>query len=151
MMKTIRVAEASNIQLDWLVAKCEGKEAFIIEEPYYQAGELVFKGEYDWSGDRHIEADYTTNWSQMGPIIEREGLDVYCYTIAGDAVYKNPEAEEMDLVIDHLLPDTTTWSANTISATHYVTGDGPTYLIAAARCYIVSKLGEEVEVPEELT
>lgn len=27
---------------------------------------------------------------------------------------------------------------------------GPTPLIAAMRCYVVSKLGEEVEVPEEL-
>lgn len=27
---------------------------------------------------------------------------------------------------------------------------GPTALIAAMRCYVVSKLGDEVEVPEEL-
>lgn len=28
---------------------------------------------------------------------------------------------------------------------------GPTPLIAAMRCYVASKLGEEVEIPEELT
>jgi len=28
--------------------------------------------------------------------------------------------------------------------------DGPTPLIAAMRCYVASKLGEEVDVPEEL-
>jgi hypothetical protein len=28
---------------------------------------------------------------------------------------------------------------------------GPTPLIAAMRCYVASKLGDEVEVPKELT
>lgn len=28
---------------------------------------------------------------------------------------------------------------------------GPAPLIAAMRCYVASKLGEEVEIPEELT
>ena len=28
--------------------------------------------------------------------------------------------------------------------------NGPTPLIAAMRCYVISKLGEEVEVPDEL-
>ena len=27
---------------------------------------------------------------------------------------------------------------------------GPTMLIAAMRCYVASKLGEEIDVPEEL-
>ena len=29
-------------------------------------------------------------------------------------------------------------------------GTGPTILIAALRCYVASKLGDEVEVPDEL-
>jgi len=28
--------------------------------------------------------------------------------------------------------------------------EGPTPLIAAMRCYVLSKLGEEIEIPEEL-
>jgi len=31
-----------------------------------------------------------------------------------------------------------------------VEGVGPTHLIAACRCYVVSKLGDVAEVPEEL-
>ena len=30
-------------------------------------------------------------------------------------------------------------------------GRGPTPLIAAMRCYVASKLGDEVEVPDELS
>jgi len=29
-------------------------------------------------------------------------------------------------------------------------GKGPTPLIAAMRCYVASKLGDEVEIPQEL-
>lgn len=32
-----------------------------------------------------------------------------------------------------------------------VEGSGPTPLVAAMRCYVASKLGDEVELPEELS
>jgi hypothetical protein len=35
--------------------------------------------------------------------------------------------------------------------TESYTLDGPTPLIAAMRCYVASKLGDEVELPEELS
>jgi hypothetical protein len=63
----------------------------------------------------------TTDWLQGGPIIEREVIDVWSTGI------KN-------------------WGA----ANGHRTGSGPTPLIAAMRCFVLSKLGEEVEIPEEL-
>lgn len=36
------------------------------------------------------------------------------------------------------------------STTPFVQGRGPTMLIAAARCLVASKLGDEVEIPDEL-
>ena len=69
---------------------------------------------------------YSTDWSQGGPIIERE-----CIFIAP------------------------TWdgekggSSARASRTAWI--EGPTPLIAAMRCYVASKLGDEVEIPEELT
>lgn len=65
----------------------------------------------------------TVNWAQGGPIIEREHITLRCYT---DAL----------------------WDAS-IGRLDYV-ADGPTPLIAAMRCYVASKLGDTVEVPEEL-
>lgn len=71
----------------------------------------------------------STNWAQGGPIIEREGINL-------DNYEKNPR-----------------WSAWT-PAPDRESGEaqayGPTPLIAAMRCYVASKLGNEVNVPEEL-
>lgn len=68
----------------------------------------------------------STSWSHGGPIIEREKIDVvYC---PGDAAWR----ASMDMREE--------------SHEQY----GPTPLIAAMRCYVASKLGDEVEVPEEL-
>ena len=63
------------------------------------------------------------DWAQGGPIIEREGITVRRYT---DAL----------------------WDAS-IGRLDYV-ADGPTPLVAAMRAYVASKLGDEVEVPDEI-
>ena len=64
----------------------------------------------------------STNWVQGGLIIDQE-------TISLDY------AQEED------------WAAKTPA---YQWAYGPTPLIAAMRCYVASKLGNEVEIPEEL-
>jgi hypothetical protein len=78
----------------------------------------------DWAvsaanGDSDIHP-YSTDWSDGGPIIERECIELTLNT------------------------DTTggKWKAGDCT--------GPTPLVAAMRCYVASKLGDEVEVPEEL-
>jgi hypothetical protein len=63
----------------------------------------------------------STDWAQGGPIIEREGLTL---------------THQADL-----------WAAQTDAD---LFAYGPTPLIAAMRCYVASKLGDEVDVPEEL-
>ena len=66
---------------------------------------------------------YSTDWAQAGPIIEREGMSI-------------------GMVSEY-------WQAH-LSEFH-LWMDGSTPLIAAMRCYVASKLGEEVDVPDELT
>lgn len=122
-MKPIKVADATNAQLDWLVTKCDWAE---------------------WDFELTTAAEilqvcyYSTEWSQMGRIIEREGIDV---RLDRDRVFDPDEKVER-------------WYASkpsdTIPDAEWVEY-GPTPLIAAARCYVTSKLGETVEVPEELT
>lgn len=75
---------------------------------------------------------YSSDWSQMGPIMEREEIG----TCRNVPCSKGREWEAR--------PSLTAKGAGG------TWGYGPTPLIAAARCYVVSKLGEEVEVPEEL-
>ena len=81
-----------------------------------------------WEPEGEDRDFYSTDWGQGGPIIEREGVTLTQYD------------------------DYPNWSA-TLYATDYnehthVTA--PTPLIAAMRCYVASKLGDEVEIPEEL-
>ena len=70
------------------------------------------------------EREYSpsTDWAQGGPIIERERISVNQF---GGA-----------------------WKASSLRQSAIV---GPTPLIAAMRCYVASKLGDEVEIPAELT
>ncbi len=65
---------------------------------------------------------YSTDWAQGGPIIEREGVEIKP-TYAG-------------------------WTA---FLGHVLFANGPTPLIAAMRCYVASKLGDDIDIPEELT
>jgi hypothetical protein len=70
---------------------------------------------------------YSIDWAQGGPIIEREDTPYY--------IYKMSNNEQV-------------WCAEDKDSKHIYSG--PTPLIAAMRCYVASKLGEEVEVPDEL-
>ena len=71
---------------------------------------------------------YSTDWALAGPIIERERISVEdCQDGAG--LY---------------------WEATRIEPPAVSEARGPTPLIAAMRCYVASKLGDEVEVPDEL-
>lgn len=76
---------------------------------------------------------YSTNWAQGGPIIEREGIAVDCERSSGHVTGW--------LACNEIASDEN-WDANV----YY----GPTPLIAAMRCYVASKLGDEVDVPKEL-
>ena len=68
----------------------------------------------------------STDWAQGGPIIEREGMQVKKHASNWIALPTNAEFSEEA----------------------YQEGDTP--LIAAMRCYVAFKLGDEVDVPEEL-
>jgi hypothetical protein len=73
---------------------------------------------------------YSTNWAQGGPIVEREGMGLWAYQWN-----EQGEAEQG-------------WYAEDKDGDHVQTG--PTPLVAAMRCYVASKLGDEVEVPDEM-
>lgn len=74
---------------------------------------------------RRVKPD--ADWSQGGPIIERE------------RIWLQPEIGKDGCG--------NAWYAVSLLNTDAY---GPTPLIAAMRCYVASKLGDEVEIPEEL-
>lgn len=71
---------------------------------------------------------YATVWAKGGPIIEREGLTVE-YLHDSRWIARHPTAK---------------WHSRPIF------GEGATPLIAAMRCYVASKLGDKIEMPEGL-
>jgi hypothetical protein len=117
----MKTSELTGAALDWAVAKCEGT--------VWDASEfLKYRDLYD-----HDDAAlwHSINWAQGGPIIEREKIGVTPITVTvGDDRGKRK------------------WFANHEDKTDFQ--DGPTPLIAAMRCYVASKLGDEVDVPKEL-
>jgi hypothetical protein len=72
--------------------------------------------------------EYCDKWSDGGPIIEREGIDICTSTRGGWIATLLIDGENNEVV----------------------RGEGETCLIAGMRCYVASKLGDEVNVPEGL-
>lgn len=73
-------------------------------------------------------ARYSSDWSLAGPIIERESLSVMPAAGEGWRAYKTHRID---------------WASQCYS-------NGPTPTTAAMRCYVASRLGDTVEIPEEL-
>lgn len=122
----INVGNLTGTALDWAVARCEGFTD-LRKNPHR------FAGEHDWIMTApRVEYgrvwlhdyDFSSNWAQGGPIIEREKIDVR---------------------YDH---DACDWNASQGGVLWSVGGQTP--LVAVMRCYVYSKLGDTVEVPDEL-
>ena len=127
-MKKVKVSEAIGPALDWLVAKVEG---YLRGEPgAWQVDLSTLSSHMPIPMPFPRSYSPTTRWSQGGPIIEREKINLNC----GDDTWGVAEG---------------VWEAAHPKSTNV--SFGPTPLIAAMRCYVASKLGDEPEVPEELT
>ena len=111
----ILTSKLEGAALDWAVAKCKDTD------PEWD-GFSTHKGEV-WSNARKYSP--STDWSQGGPIIERERITLH-YGAAG------------------------IWRHAPGGGEFKYKRHGPTPLIAAMRCYVASKLGNEVDVPAEL-
>ena len=124
----MKTSELTGAALDWAVAKCEGMHVmmsrggwFVFDSDAYSE----FRNDYNDSKLQMFRP--STNWAQGGPIIERERI-----TLDGTAILNQWMAV-------FYVPDEEPWEMR-----------GLTPLIAAMRCYVASRLGDEVEVPEEL-
>jgi hypothetical protein len=125
----MKTKELTGAALDWAVARCEGltlyKDAMlngVVKHGWWVSGMSIDPNTW------HPLAMFnpSTNWSQGGPIIEREKIRLDCAW--------NPGPWEGSCKIDGI----TAWT------------EGPTPLIAAMRCYVASKLGDNIDIPEEL-
>jgi hypothetical protein len=78
----------------------------------------------EWGWVYLCDYNWATDWAQGGPIIEREGIRLH-HSHTG-AWWAGPESDPHRPV------------------------SGPTPLIAAMRCFVASKMGDTIDIPEEL-
>lgn len=125
----MKTSELAGMSLNWAVAKCLGWTEF--DE------DLQAFTQHETDGCGWLSLDYfqpSENWSQGGPLIEREKIDLFTEKntpeswVASVSRYQNSK---------RLIG----WRLHQY---------GSTPLIAAMRVYVASKLGDEVEIPEEL-
>ena len=117
----MKAIELNGVALDWAVASAEGYSGW--------DGDCFTLYQDGYPGGFFIE-DYrpSRNWAQGGPIIEREGIHI---GRTHSPAHMNKQYGKFY------------WIANGVR--------GQTPLIAAMRCYVASKLGDEIEIPKEIT
>lgn len=120
----IKTSELIGPALDWAVAHVERKFS---NGPWEDFRLIDGQVHLRYCG-AVLDAAYdpSTDWGGGGPIIEREKI----------AVRFDYEEQEWHATIPSLADWTYAW--------------GKTPLIAAMRCFIASKLGDEIEISEEL-
>lgn len=141
----IKTSELTDAALDWAVCMAQGiKPEDIYIQKWGSLKASLFRRNRDEDGK--LDGSYTTGpdllfshkWESGGPIIEREKI-----------ILLPPEREN---TVDSFMG--TSWTAGwEYNYDWCMAGEckGSTPLIAAMRCYVASKMGEEVEIPEELT
>ena len=123
----MKTSDLIGVSLDWAVAKCEGATNLWYDTV---ATHWITLDGKDRALSKGWAQSYlpSTDWAQGGPIIERARIGVEPW--GGDAF----------------------WVAMTYSETGMTLQKkfGSKPLIAAMRCYVASRLGDDVEIPEEL-
>ena len=116
----IKTADLIGPALDWVVAQCESVEVEYINDGITRC--LLRVSPFTSMYRPSVD------WAIGGPLIEQECLAVRVFA-------------------EHGAPD---GGPYWISERYPAVGHGPTPLIAGMRCYVESRLGDEVDVPDEL-
>jgi hypothetical protein len=141
-----KTAELEGALLDAAVAKAEG---VAITMPDNRGNPCVMAYQVDSAsgpsddldGDRYTPSD---RWDHAGPIIQRERIGIEYWVMLGERYWGAGLKDEKG----HELPDLDPAKhAEMANGWCPVMATGPTPLIAAMRCYVTSKLGDEVELP----
>lgn len=123
----MKTSELTGAALDWAVAEASGT-------PIYRSGKTMTRMDMD----RNVYWQPSIDWQQGGPIIERERISVMLS-------FRDSYAEGANA-------KPSGWCARKYQygVLNEPLSHAPTPLIAAMRCYVASKLGDEIELPKEL-
>lgn len=125
----IETQKLRDAQLDYAVAICEGWARIQYGGKLTQIWMQRVNARGVMGSESLSSLCYTTDWAKAGPIIERERIRITPF----------PPGRESE-----------GWAAGIYGAEPMMGMCGSTTLIAAMRCYVASKLGDTVEVQDEL-
>ena len=131
-MQKLKVSEATTHQINWLVAYAQGRVTYpsdsIERGQYYHVDSAIAPHGHEHNRVHVDEFNPTTNWDQAGPIIDLLVSDGWRISKA-----------DFKLGV-------TLFRCDAKVQIHR----GSTILIAAMRCFVASKLGDVVDVPDAL-
>ena len=132
----IDTSELTVPALDWAVAASLGWKTYPTDSVergmWYHTDPVIAPHGYEHNRIHQYAFTPSTDWSQGGPIIEQEQIAIECLHAASNDVRWQA------------------WTPAPEQDNCEAYGVGPTPLIAAMRCYVASKLGDTVEIPDEL-
>ena len=142
----MKTSKLTGTALDWAVSKCEGipvkitRTSSCAEEAI---GKVTYSIDFDqtWNAKGQecwLSYSPTYNWAIGGPILQKEGIELLCNLTEREAARFS-------------IPTKADWQAfhrsdRKTEARQFAN----TPLIAAMRCYVARKLGDEVDIPKEL-
>lgn len=150
-MTLIKVATAEGPVLDWMVAKCEDMpytytelslhigsldldELTLFADCHCEWTDVEYKRAEDLRAyilEHYIKPEFSTNWAFGGPILTREHISRTIDHAGLWIAYWTDGYGEGDQALQWMHCDRSE-------------------LVTGLRCYVESKLGKEVEVPDEL-
>lgn len=142
---TMKADELTGAVLDWAVALAEGKDYSTCKDwgnaTVNELGRCSI-AHRNWNGAKYFEP--SKNWGHGGPIIEREGITL---SSPGSLVHRNggPRSGWGPSGIW----GATTWHKG-VNGRRSIAHHETSPLIAAMRCFVQSKLGESIDVPQHV-
>jgi hypothetical protein len=132
----MRTSELSGAALNWAVAMAEGWQHVTAQDNGGEYPWLAKDGKYQ--DPKHYRP--SSNWMQGGTIIEREKISLIYMGFANEEYWVGS--------IDAVRHEHEMFNGVDIPFEYEEKADTP--LVAAMRCYVASKLGDEVQIPEGL-
>jgi len=131
----VKTCELIGPALDWAVCQCEHDDLAALNIRFPEQAK------------HYPKVSPSTVWFQGGPIIKREGISLRSIRKPGHSLDGQWLAKRADTNTGTIVQWVESPFGNKSERGFW---RGPSPLIAAMRCHVATKLGDEIEIPNEL-